>query len=350
MELQTMYPAGNSLFDVLPSDISTILENIPVNDLNFFPDAPNYITIGVGNDAEVILYNSKDTANNALAGCVRGQSGTVAQSWQAGEKIYHSFTSELMNRTISNINALNQGLSQAPSPNLLINGNFVVWQRGTSFAAPANAYTADRWKANGSGTVSRTGANGGMTISGSVTLSYTMETLDFAGISGKTVTLTWSQGGNIQYETFTATNAMIFSKTLSSTTLEWVWLNMGNYQVNNPTWRPYAQEQILCQRYLFIPNLGYYCSTIANATASALQVFIPCAAPLRITPTANPTITGSIRVPTGAYSFTLTPTTITAANHGIMLTGSISPAAGTLPNYAGFITNLSKFSLDAEIY
>jgi len=33
------------------------------------------------------------------------------------------------------------------NPNLLINGDFQVWQRGTSFTTPVEAYTADRWKA-----------------------------------------------------------------------------------------------------------------------------------------------------------------------------------------------------------
>ena len=31
------------------------------------------------------------------------------------------------------------------NPNLLINGDFQVWQRGTSFANKTNSYTADRW-------------------------------------------------------------------------------------------------------------------------------------------------------------------------------------------------------------
>jgi len=33
----------------------------------------------------------------------------------------------------------------APKPNLLINGGFEVWQRGTSFTTPSAWYSADRW-------------------------------------------------------------------------------------------------------------------------------------------------------------------------------------------------------------
>lgn len=42
----------------------------------------------------------------------------------------------------------------ASNPNLLINGDFRVWQRGTSFSTDG-IYTADRWKASGANTVSR---------------------------------------------------------------------------------------------------------------------------------------------------------------------------------------------------
>lgn len=38
--------------------------------------------------------------------------------------------------------------------NKLINGNFDIWQRATSFSTPSNAaYTADRWKVNYDGTI-----------------------------------------------------------------------------------------------------------------------------------------------------------------------------------------------------
>ncbi|CAL9969909.1 hypothetical protein VPHD51_0022 [Vibrio phage D51] len=49
------------------------------------------------------------------------------------------------------------------NPNLLINGDFSVWQRGTSFTNTSWAYTADRWQVRG-----RTGVTNRKLVSGSL--------------------------------------------------------------------------------------------------------------------------------------------------------------------------------------
>ena len=56
--------------------------------------------------------------------------------------------------------------------NKLRNSDFKIQQRGTTFVAPSNIYTADMWKCNGSGTVTLTSS--GMQITGTVTVSYIM--------------------------------------------------------------------------------------------------------------------------------------------------------------------------------
>lgn len=71
-------------------------------------------------------------------------------------------TQEALERTIEELSNTNEKLSaenrelhnkieslpQASNPNLLINGDFQVWQRGTSFTDYSNKYSTDRWKIN----------------------------------------------------------------------------------------------------------------------------------------------------------------------------------------------------------
>jgi hypothetical protein len=50
---------------------------------------------------------------------------------------------------------------KAARKNLLINGDFRIWQRGTSFGNPAFPYTADRWMAVSQASVNRISYSGG---------------------------------------------------------------------------------------------------------------------------------------------------------------------------------------------
>jgi hypothetical protein len=87
--------------------------------------------------------------------------------------------------------------------NKLINGNFDIWQRGTSFANPSSAYTADRWFANGTAsTVAQTTAVVGYgtyaaaitasSATNSLLLSQAIESFDVDELKGKTVTFSFA--------------------------------------------------------------------------------------------------------------------------------------------------------------
>jgi hypothetical protein len=117
------------------------------------------------------------------------------------------------------------GVSWAGQPfsQPVLNSAFQVWQRGTSFAATGNAYTADRWQCYRGGiatTVSRqsTGLTGiqygarvqrdsGNTFTTAITLGQPMETVNSIPFAGKTITLSFyaKAGAN-----FSAASSQIF--------------------------------------------------------------------------------------------------------------------------------------------
>jgi hypothetical protein len=231
----------------------------------------------------------------------------------------------------------------------------VVWQRDTSFAAPSSAYTADRWNANGSGTVTRTNANGGMTVTGTVTLKYTMEALDFAAINGKTVTLTWSQGGVVQWQTFTASSAIVFNKSLTNTTLEWVWLGIGDKPTLNPAWRPYQQESIICDRY-YQKFTGR--RWMVSVPSNAYTHFVPFAfKTMRSVPTAMVTFSGkamagSTSIGGSTISSPITAIVVDLRSNGWM-SFKVTATAGTpltATQTSIYVDTNWDISLDAEIY
>lgn len=101
--------------------------------------------------------------------------------------------------------------STAAGKNLIINGNFDFWQRGTSFAATGSAttstYTADRWNsgANNNVTISRVSAstegstyalrlqrNSGTSTGGDAFICHTIESSNVMLLAGKTVTLSFN--------------------------------------------------------------------------------------------------------------------------------------------------------------
>ena len=126
--------------------------------------------------------------------------------------------------------------------NLIINGNFDIWQRGTSFAVSANTktYTADRWVAYDStntSTISRQSADNdgsqyacrvqrdsGQTGTATEEFEQAFETEDIAKYRGKNVTVSFylKKGAN-----YSATSDNLVMTLVTGTAAEATHLNTG---------------------------------------------------------------------------------------------------------------------------
>lgn len=91
MAQQTMYPAiNNSVQATLTVALAATDTTIEVTNGDVLPDAPNIATIGIDDDAELVLYMEK--TDNVLSSCVRGFNSTTAKIWNVGDLIYRGFT------------------------------------------------------------------------------------------------------------------------------------------------------------------------------------------------------------------------------------------------------------------
>ena len=185
------------------------------------------------------------------------------------------------------------GLPGGSNPNLLINGDFSINQRGQEEYGNATQYTVDRWQlltqtnANLSfNATTKTLSNTGTTVGYFIQI---IEPNDVAKIWGKTWTFSAKVNGNIYSKTFTApssapTSSQGIAPTLvcvqnicnvrlfyyaqngtlgftfniwqGSVTIEYAKLELG--LVATPySPRPYAEELALCQRYYQIRSNSY---------------------------------------------------------------------------------------------
>ena len=86
-----MYPAiNNSPITTLASAITASTTTLEVVDPSVFPAAPNILTIGTDETAELILYTGISGAT--LTGCTRGFNGTAKKAWPVGSKMYRAHT------------------------------------------------------------------------------------------------------------------------------------------------------------------------------------------------------------------------------------------------------------------
>ena len=102
--MQAMYPGiPFSPPAALTQTISETDTVIHVDNVDAFPDAPNYATIGTDEQAETIRYSAK--GEGILSGCTRAVEGT-AKVWQTGEVIARNFTAQDLQIIQDNLSSL----------------------------------------------------------------------------------------------------------------------------------------------------------------------------------------------------------------------------------------------------
>ena len=127
-ELAKMYPPQANTPETSLSGALTAAETtVNVVDGTMLPDAPNLLTIGAdGSTAETVLMTEK--SGNVLT-VVRGQDGTTARAWSAGDVIGRYFTAADQKAMQDNITALNNGKTEkVTSPT---DGNLVAFDGTT---------------------------------------------------------------------------------------------------------------------------------------------------------------------------------------------------------------------------
>ena len=127
-ELAKMYPPqANTPETSLSGALTAAGTTVNVVDGTMLPDAPNLLTIGAdGSTAETVLMTAK--SGNVLT-VVRGQDGTTARAWSAGDVIGRYFTAADQKAMQDNINALNNGKTEKVASST--DGNLVAFDGTT---------------------------------------------------------------------------------------------------------------------------------------------------------------------------------------------------------------------------
>lgn len=272
------------------------------------------------------------------------------------------------------------------NPNLLINGDFKINQRGSStYTCTKNEYTVDRWLGSNNLTVTKTAS--GVTLSNTSTSASTtfVQKLEepYSSFAGQSLTLSAKIAGEIYFLTTTipatepTTATTLKTATISTgvslvmnvypnsilgfgiklspeatTTLTYLKLEVGT----SPTIftpRPYAEELAMCQRYYWISTAslaGNYPGYNINEQTARFIITLPTI--MRTNPTISQLNLNSIAILSNGSQFT--PTEISYHlysnnNSTNQLTYSLT-TNGLIANHTNITRLIQVFSLDAEIY
>ena len=147
---------NNSPQTTLSSGILIGTTSIAIDLISAVPTAPNLITIGSDDSAEVVKYAG--ISGSTLTGCTRGFGGTTAKAWDAGDSVYRGFTKYDHDTFVDNIDELASASGGGIGKTLIINGNLAINQEvyvsGATLDPAAlghKRFGHDRFKAGASG-------------------------------------------------------------------------------------------------------------------------------------------------------------------------------------------------------
>ncbi len=150
------------------------------------------------------------------------------------------------------------------NPNLLINGDFKVNQRGESTYSTTNKYTVDRWKLVSGSVIVETN---GITLNGTI-----IQKLEHSP-TGDVVCSVDATGGS---PSISYSNGAVTITTTTATLIKWAKLEVGTTATTFSP-RTYAEELALCQRYGFMMEFVQrersviYTSTLFDFNVQLLQ-------------------------------------------------------------------------------
>lgn len=274
------------------------------------------------------------------------------------------------------------------NPNLLINGDFKINQRGSStYTCTKNEYTVDRWLGSNNLTVTKT--TSGVTLSNTSTSASTtfVQKLEepYSSFAGQSLTLSAKIAGEIYFLTTTipatapTTATTLKTATISTgvslvmnvypnsilgfgiklspeatTTLTYLKLEVGT----SPTIftpRPYAEELALCQRYYINISPSGGASNIAQFLTSSASILLLFTIPvtMRIRPTVS--IINNVILFDGSTFYTTILSSFTnIRSSACTISFNAQPSISVPQNAIGFLRNSDEnttiITFDAEIY
>jgi len=290
-------------------------------------------------------------------------------------------------------------VAKAGRKNLIINGGFDVWQRGTSFTGNANIYTSDRWYAYLDNNAGFTVAKSSLTSLGNalqlttstagygiistvventsrLTGTYTLSFYIKSSVSGNSARIEFRQNASgttiwqdIAYEAIETTWTKV-TKTIvldetdnmiiligqnsgSSATLQISQVQLELGSVATPfEHRSYGEELALCQRYYWKTSTGgsyNYITVMSCASTTAAHGAIQFPTTMRAAPTGS--LSGNWQLAgAGSVSVVTSAFTNVSASHTRI---TLSTANGLITNAAFALRNFGDTSaylaFDAEL-